>query len=95
MGKRKENTQPNAILDPTTGKLVVSNHNIKAVSLKYCKDTLANNKPHPNYQEEIFMKKKEVEIKLLEEKVDFNISEETFDTIISKFKDQEKKTMIF
>ena len=60
MGKRKENTRPNAILNPENGKLVVSNQNIKTVTLKYCQETLQNNEPHKQYIEEIKMKTKEV-----------------------------------
>ena len=65
-GKRKQNTQPNATLNPETGKLVVSKQNIKAVTLKYCQETLQNNEPHKQYIEEIKKKYKEVEKKLSE-----------------------------
>ena len=95
LGKRKENTRPNAILNPENGKLVVSNQNIKTVTLKYCQETLQNNEPHKQYFEEIKMKTKEVEKKLFKENSDFDISKETFDSIITKFRKSGKKNYSF
>ena len=34
-----------AIMNPKTKKLVVAKEKIKGVTLKYCKETLANNEP--------------------------------------------------
>ena len=95
LGKKKTNTQPNAILNPENNKLVVSKNEIKAVTLKYCKDTLENNQPHPKYQKEINMKRKNVEDKLSKENCDFIINQDTFDGIISKFKKSRKKSYDF
>ena len=95
LGKKKTNTQPNAILNPESGILVVSKNEIKAVTLKYCKDTLENNQPHPKYQKEILMKKKVVEENCLKENCDFIINQETFDGIISKFRKSRKKSYDF
>ena len=43
----------NAINDPKTGKLDVSNHKIKEISLNYCKDTLANNLPEKGLRKKL------------------------------------------
>jgi glutamate synthase domain-containing protein 2 len=43
VGGKKATNQATAIVDPETGKMVVSKHKIKEVTLKYCKDTLENN----------------------------------------------------
>ena len=51
----------NAINDPKTGKLDVSNHKIKEISLNYCKDTLANNLPEIEFEKEIELKKVDIE----------------------------------
>ena len=92
LGGNKKKTQANAIIDPETGKLVVSKQKIKEVSLKYCKDTFTNNQPEKEYENEIELKKAEVE-KIVNEKEGYlNIGKETFDFIISKFKTSKKKT---
>jgi hypothetical protein len=83
--------QATAIIDPVTGKLVVSKHRIKQVSLAYCKATLANNQPDKEFREEILSKLIKVQTKLSDNKEEFHINKETFDFIIKKFRRSNKK----
>ena len=61
IGGKKAAQEATAILNPTTCKLAVSKKEIKEVSLKYCIETLANNKPEEGFEEEIDRKKKLVQ----------------------------------
>ena len=49
-GGKKETMVPTAIQNPDTKCLVVDKSKIKAVSLKYCKDTLSNNAPEKGFE---------------------------------------------
>ena len=56
-GNKKE-MKVNAIIDPKTGKLVLSKQKIKEVTLDYCKATLAKNQPEKEYADQIESKKR-------------------------------------
>ena len=90
-----KNIEATAIIDPVTGKLVVSKHRIKQVSLAYCKATLANNQPDKEFREEILSKLIKVQTKLSDNKEEFHINKETFDFIIKKFRRSNKKNYDF
>ena len=57
-GKKKAGQESQAIKDPETGDLVVSNVKIKEVTLKYCLNTLKNNDPEEEGKELIQLKEK-------------------------------------
>ena len=62
---KKALIEATAIINPEDGKLVVSNNNIKKITLQYCKDTLTNNVPARGYQQFIEDKQIAVNRKLL------------------------------
>ena len=89
VGKKATN-QATAIVDPNTGKMVVSKQEIKEVTLKYCKDTLENNAVEKEFEEDISSKKEKVKVKLAEKDGQFEIKQETFEKVMSKFKKSKK-----
>ena len=66
--------------------LATTKEQIKRVTLSYCKETLANNKPPAGYEDYIKKKKYMFEKKLLECNGSFSPKEETFDLLVRKFK---------
>ena len=62
---KKALIEATAIINPEDGKVVVSNNNIKKITLQYCKDTLTNNVPARGYQQFIEDKQIAVNRKLL------------------------------
>ena len=89
VGKKATN-QATAIVDPSTGKLIVTKDKIKEVTLKYCKDTLENNMVEKEFEEDIVNKKEKVKVKLAETDGQFEIKQETFEKVMSKFKKSKK-----
>ena len=63
------------IVNPSTGKLVISKQEIKEVTLKYCKDTLENNAIEKEFEDEIHEKKEKVRTKLAETDGRFEIKQ--------------------
>ena len=95
MGGKKKRIEASAILNPITGKLVVSKKEIKDVSLKYCKDTLANNAPEKNYEKCIEDKKAQVKHLMELSNGNFNPNIGTFMKNVKKFKSKGKKSYDF
>ena len=71
VGGRKNHIKATAIVDPKDGKLIVSRAEVKNVTLKYCKETLANNKPTKDFEEFILSKQKKVAYKMQEKQGNF------------------------
>ena len=63
---KKATLEATAVVDPKNGKLAVSKHQIRTVTLQYCKETLANNKPSKGYEGVMQDKKDNLTMKLLE-----------------------------
>ena len=100
MGTKEENSWGQegfntAIIDPKNGKLAASKDHIKRVTLNYCKETLANNKPTTAYEEIMKNKKDMLDKKLLECDGNFAPDKETFDFLVSKFKKSRKPNYHF
>ena len=95
IGGKKAAQEATAILNPTTGKLAVSKKEIKEVSLKYCIETLANNKPEEGFEEEINRKKKLVQDLLKLKGGNFEASIDTYRKMIDKFKRSKKRNYDF
>ena len=85
MGK-KAILEATAITNPETNKLVVSKHEIKIVTLSYCKKTLVNNEPEEGFEDEMNDKRNYLEKKINESDGDFQGEKETFYELIQKFK---------
>ena len=90
LGKGKHKTEATAIMNPKTNQLVVSKHEIKEVVLKYCKDTLNNNEPEEEYKEGIDEKTREMKNKLEEKDGEFEVTQETFEKVVEKFRKSRK-----
>ena len=73
-----------------TAKLAVSKKEIKQVTLTYCKETLANNKPEEGFEDEINRKKEFVRDLLKIEGGSFKASKDTFKKMVDKFKSSNK-----
>ena len=56
IGQKKASTDAVAISDPSSGKLVFSEDDIKRVSLNYCQNLLTNREPKHSFIEDINMK---------------------------------------
>jgi hypothetical protein len=95
VGGKKASLESTAIVDPVSGKLVVSRTRIREVSLKYCKNTLKNNVPHEEFKDHIQSKIDEVKVKIKELGGECSISRVTFDTVLAKFKKSGKRNYDF
>ena len=78
-----------AIINPNTGKLAVSKREIKEISLQYCKETFAYNKPEMEYEAFIDEKRSVLSSST------FGPSPATFEKLIKKFKKSRKRTYDF
>jgi hypothetical protein len=95
IGAKKMAVEATAIINPKTNNLVVKRSQIKKVSLQYCTDTLANNKPEPEYEDIINKKKEAVNSILSEKDGEFKAEEDTFNQLLTKFKKSGKRNYDF
>ena len=88
-GPKKTTNEAHAVRDPKTGDLVVSNSEIKKVTLEYCKSVLENNEPENDMKELVEMKERIHQIKMDTKdpnEEEFEVEEEAFFQTIRKFK---------
>lgn len=95
MGNGKKGAEASAMINPVNGDLVVSKGEMKAIALKYCKDTLANNEPEKEFKELIEAKKTSVESLLTLKGGSFKTSITTFKKNIKKFSQSRKRSYDF
>ena len=95
VGNKKATVEATAVINPKSGKLVVSRDEIKKVTLDYCKSTLENNKPEEEFNEKIELKKKSMKEKLDEDKSQFVITKDTFELVVNKFRKSNKRNYDF
>ena len=91
LGGKDKNMVSKAITNPKNGKMTLNKKEIKEVTLKYCMETLSNNKPDPGYEDEIKKKIEFVKQFMLSKDGEFEASKDTFDYNITKFKNKGKK----
>ena len=86
-GKRKTIPEAQAIEDPETGDLVVSNAEIKKVTLKYCLKTLEKNEPEEEVKELVKYKEEVHKLRMEDRENDeeFFITDKDFFMTLSKF----------
>ena len=92
-GNKKGYSEPQAVKDPESGNLIVSQKEIKSTVLEYCRKTLENNAPDDDMKEEVKVKEllHELRIKKSEdEEPDSKMNEELFEQVIKKFKKNNK-----
>ena len=95
MGGKKSTIDSTAVINPKTGKLMVSRKDIKEVTLNYCIDTLANNEPEESAKKHIDNKRKFLKVFLKLKGGNFGTTKETFDKIVDKFKRSNKRSYDF
>ena len=83
------------MINPETGMLAVTKEDILKATLKYCKETLKNNKPSAEFRGERKRKNEEVANYLLLKEGTFQASKETFYLMIKKFKMSGKRNYDF
>ena len=90
-------TQPHAIKDPVTKKLVVDHEDIKKVSLEHCLKVLERNPPKDEKKKKMFDLRDKLNAERMEENLDsgFEATKETFDEVLAKFKVNNKRSYDF
>ena len=96
-GKKKVAQDAQAIIDPDTNELIVSNSEIKKVTLKYCLKTLENNKPEEEVKELIELKEDQHRLRMEEKGYDeeHQITDEDFFDVLKKFDSKKSATYEF
>ena len=95
IGGEKATLEATTVVDPKNGKLAVSKHQIRTVTLQYCKETLDNNKPSKGYEGVMQDKKDNLTMKLLECNWSFSPTFEGFQALVRKFKVSRKQNYNF
>ena len=96
-GKKKAAPDAQAMKDPETGELVMSNSKIKEVTLKYCLNTLKNNEPEEEVKELIQLKEEVYALRMVDRTLDsaYEITNLDYFFIIWKFKSKNSATYDF
>ena len=93
-GNKKGYMEAQAVKDPRTGELVVSDEEIKKAVLTHCTDILHNNEPGVKYAKEIEIKETLHDIRMKSQEQDgFEIGKGLFNKVMNKFRKAEKRTM--
>ena len=95
IGGKKSFMEATNIINPITGKLAKGKQEMKEVSLQFCKETLASNKPAEGYEKVINNKINEVNNFLKLSNGNFNPSFSTFENNMRKFKLSRKRNYDF
>ena len=94
-GGKKEAMVPTAIQNPETKYLVVKRSKIKAVTLKYCKDTLSNNPPEEGFERFAEVQEELQNLRMKSVSGHFMVDKELFQKVIKKFKSSSKHSYDF
>ena len=85
-GPKKGGQEPTAIKDPITGELVVSNEEIKKVTLAYCVDNLTKKSTDKDVEKEKELRKTAHELRMKEEDTEeLEIGWNDFEEVMKKF----------
>ena len=91
-GPKKPGQEAQAVVDSRSGDLVVAASAIQKASLEYCLDTLEKNKPKENFIELIEAKRKLHEMRMKEMGGKFEITDDLFWDVLSKFEKKKKRS---
>ena len=93
VGSKDVAQEAQAIKHPSTGELVVSNSEIKKVTLEYCFNTLKNNEPEVESREAIELKEELHKLRMKDKNNDkeYEITDEDFFTTLWKFERKKSK----
>ena len=96
MGPKSVQQEAQEVKDPSNGDIVVSNSEIKKVTLKYYLDTLKDNEPREEFRD---LKKRKGELlkELLDDKDEgsFSVKDEDFWSTIAQFRKKNKQSYDF
>ena len=81
-GKKKAKQDAHAVIDKETGEMVVSNEEIKRVTLSYCLNVLKNNEPDKEFEELVQLKEQAHSLRMECKGEDTEISEEEFFSVL-------------
>ena len=86
-GKKKAKQEAHSVKDKETGELVVSNEEIKRVTLSYCLNVLKNNDPDKEFEQLIKLKEQAHAMRMTskDDETYEDITEEEFFTTLCKF----------
>jgi hypothetical protein len=91
-GPKKGNQVPTAIKDPNDGELIVSNEEIKKVTLAYCVDNLTKQHKDESVIKALELKKVMHNIRMKEqEDEEFDVGSEDFEVVLDKFASKSTK----
>ena len=86
---------PTVIHNPDTKCLVVDKNKIKAVSLKYYKDTLSNNAPEKGFERFAKIQEELNDLRMKSVEGQFMVDKELFNKVLKKFKSSSKHSYDF
>ena len=96
-GTKKAAQEANAIVDFRTNELVVSNSEIKQVTLDYCLQVLSNNEPDPRVKELVQYKEIVHNLRMMDKENDYDneITDEDFFMVLAKFESKKSRSYDF
>ena len=95
-GSKKAAQEPHAVLDSEKEELVVSNEEIKKVTLKHCLDSLKNNDPEEDVKPlvDLVNKVHDRRMEVIDDD-DFEVTKDDFDEIVNKIEKKHKRSYDF
>ena len=95
-GTKKAPQEPHAVLDVKTGDMVVSNKEIKEVTLEHCLNTFKNNKPEEDVKPLVDLMNKLHEKRMAEDDEEpMEITKDEFNETVAKFEKKGKHSYDF
>jgi hypothetical protein len=95
-GRKKTPQEPHAVLDTEANELVVSNAEVRRVTLKHCMDTFKKDNPHEDVQLLVDMVNKVHEERMIimdsDEEEHMEITKEEFDELVKKLDKKNKRS---
>jgi hypothetical protein len=94
-GKKKAKKEAHAVKDSESGEMVVSNEEIKRVTLKYCLNVLKNNEPEDKFKNLVELKEQVHQMRMKDNnnETEDDITDEEFFTNVCKF--ESKKSPMY
>ena len=92
----KGTSKAHAVKDPISGKLIVSQEEIRKISIEFCQTVLEKNEPNEAYKDMVAMKE-EIHKMRMSKDLDkgFKADKEVYETVLEKFKKNNKRSYDF
>ena len=92
-GNNKSGSEPHAIIDPTSGNLLVTNQEIKDATLAYCVDNLRSREPEPEAKDIVEIKTMVVKAMMEDNGEEpLKVDESDFEAVCEKFNSKQTKS---